>query len=87
MPAAAAEAVAAVRLQLPAVVVGQPLQLVVAVEGMAAVVEHRLPVAEVVVRKLAAVRNTQAAAAGRRLAADVQPDQHNGSSQTPKSDS
>lgn len=87
MPAAAAEAVAAVRLQLPAVVVGQPLQLVVAVERMAAVVEHRLPVAEVVVRKLAAVRNTQAAAAGRRLAADVQPDQHNGSSQTPKSDS
>ena len=87
MPAAAAEAVAAVRLQLPAVVVGQPLQLVVAVERMAAVVEHRLPAAEVVVRKLAAVRNTQAAAAGRRLAADVQPDQHNGSSQTPKSDS
>lgn len=87
MPAAAAEAVAAVRLQLPAVVVGQPLQLVVAVERMAAVVEHRLPVAEVVVRKLAAVRNTQAAAAGRRLAADVQPDQHNGSSQTPKSGS
>ena len=63
------------------------MQLVVAVERMAAVVEHRLPVAEVVVRKLAAVRNTQAAAAGRRLAADVQPDQHNGSSQTPKSDS
>ena len=87
MPAAAAEAVEAVRLQLPAVVVGQPLQLVVAVERMAAVVEHRLPVAEVVVSKLAAVRNTQAAAAGRRLAADVQPDQHNGSSQTPKSDS
>ena len=69
MPAAAAEAVAAVRLQLPAVVVGQPLQLVVAVERMAAVVEHRLPVAEVVVRKLAAVRNTQAAAAGRRQVA------------------
>ena len=86
MPAAAAEAVAAVRLQLPAVVVGQPLQLVVAVERMAAVVEYRLPVVAVV-RKLAAVRNTQAAAAGRRLAADVQPDQHNGSSQTPKSDS
>ena len=86
MPAAAAEAVAAVRLQLPAVVVGQPLQLVVAVERMAAVVEYKLPAAAVV-RKLAAVRNTQAAAAGRRLAADVQPDQHNGSSQTPKSDS
>ena len=68
MPAAAAEAAAAVRLQLPAVAVGQPLQLVVAVERMAAVVEHRLPVA-VVVRKLAAVRNTQAAAAGRRQVA------------------
>ena len=65
MPAAAAEAAAAVRLQLPAVAAGQPLQLVVAVERMAAVVEHRLPVAAVV-RKLAAVRNTQAAAAGRR---------------------
>ena len=87
MPAAAAEAAAAVRLQLPAVAaVGQPLQLVVAVERMAAVVEYKLPAAAVV-RKLAAVRNTQAAAAGRRLAADVQPDQHNGSSQTPKSDS
>lgn len=86
MPAAAAEAAAAVRLQLPAVAVGQPLQLVVAVERMAAVVEYKLPAAEVV-RKLAAVRNTQAAAAGRRLAADVQPDQHNGSSQTPKSGS
>ena len=68
MPAAAAEAAAAVRLQLPAVAAGQPLQLVVAVERMAAVVEHRLPVAAVV-RKLAAVRNTQAAAAGRRLVA------------------
>ena len=69
MPAAAAEAAAAVRLQLPAVAaVGQPLQLVVAVERMAAVVEYRLPVAAVV-RKLAAVRNTQAAAAGRRLVA------------------
>ena len=68
MPAAAAEAAAAVRLQLPAVAAGQPLQLVVAVERMAAVVEHRLPAAAVV-RKLAAVRNTQAAAAGRRLAA------------------
>lgn len=68
MPAAAAEAAAAVRLQLPAVAVGQPLQLVVAVERMAAVVEHRLPAAAVV-RKLAAVRNTQAAAAGRRLVA------------------
>ena len=68
MPAAAAEAAAAVRLQLPAVVVGQPLQLVVAVERMAAVVEYRLPVVAVV-RKLAAVRNTQAAAAGRRLVA------------------
>lgn len=83
---AAAEAAAAVRLQLPAAEAGQPLQLVVAVERMAAVVEHRLPAAAVV-RKLAAVRNTQAAAAGRRLVADVQPDQHNGSSQTPKSDS
>ena len=68
MPAVAAGAVAAVRLQLPAVAVGQPLQLVVAVERMAAVVEHKLPVAAVV-RKLAAVRNTQAAAAGRRLVA------------------
>ena len=68
MPAAAAGAVAAVRLQLPAVAVGQPLQLVVAVERMAAVVEHKLPVAAVV-RKLAAVRNTQAAAAGRRQVA------------------
>lgn len=68
MPAAAAEAAAAVRLQLPAVAVGQPLQLVVAVERMAAVVEHKLPVAAVV-RKLAAVRNTQAAAAGRRQVA------------------
>ena len=68
MPAAAAEAAAAVRLQLPAVAAGQPLQLVVAVERMAAVVEYRLPAAAVV-RKLAAVRNTQAAAAGRRLVA------------------
>ena len=68
MPAAAAGAVAAVHLQLPAAEAGQPLQLVVAVERMAAVVEHRLPVAAVV-RKLAAVRNTQAAAAGRRLVA------------------
>ena len=68
MPAAAAEAAAAARLQLPAVAVGQPLQLVVAVERMAAVVEYRLPVVAVV-RKLAAVRNTQAAAAGRRLVA------------------
>ena len=68
MPAAAAEAAAAARLQLPAVAVGQPLQLVVAVERMAAVVEYRLPVAAVV-RKLAAVRNTQAAAAGRRQVA------------------
>lgn len=68
MPAAAAEAAAAVRLQLPAVAAGQPLQLVVAVERMAAVVEYRLPVVAVV-RKLAAVRNTQAAAAGRRLVA------------------
>ena len=65
---AAAEAAAAVRLQLPAVAAGQPLRLVVAIERMAAVVEHRLPVAAVV-RKLAAVRNTQAAAAGRRLVA------------------
>ena len=65
---AAAEAAAAVRLQLPAVAVGQPLQLVVVVERMAAVVEHRLPAAAVV-RKLAAVRNTQAAVAGRRLVA------------------
>ena len=69
MPAVAAEAAAAVRLQLPAVAaVGQPLQLVVAVERMAAVVEHRLPVVAVV-HKLAAVRNTQAAAAGRRQVA------------------
>lgn len=68
MPAAAAGAVAAVRLQLPVVAAGQPLQLVVAVECMAAVVEYRLPVVAVV-RKLAAVRNTQAAAAGRRQVA------------------
>lgn len=68
MTAVAAGAVAAVRLQLPAAEAGQPLQLVVAVERMAAVVEHRLPAAAVV-RKLAAVRNTQAAAAGRRLVA------------------
>ena len=86
MPAAAAEAAAAVRLQLPAVAAGQPLQLVVAVERMAAVVEHRLPVAAVV-RKLAAVRNTQAAAAGRRQVAAAQPDQHSGLNQTPKSGS
>lgn len=86
MPAAAAEAAAAARLQLPAVAVGQPLQLVVAVERMAAVVEHRLPVAAVV-RKLAAVRNTQAAAAGRRQVAAAQPGQHSGLSQTPKSGS
>ena len=65
---AAAEAAAAARLQLPAAEAGQPLQLVVAVERMAAVVEYKLPVAAVV-RKLAAVRNTQAAAAGRRLVA------------------
>ena len=83
MPAAAAEAAAAVRLQLPAVAAGQPLQLVVAIERMAAVVEHRLPVAAVV-RKLAAVRNTQAAAAGRRQVAAAQPDQHSGLNQTPK---
>ena len=76
MPAAAAEAAAAVRLQLPAVAAGQPLQLVVAVERMAAVV-----------RKLAAVRNTQAAAAGRRQVAAAQPDQHSGLNQTPKSGS
>ena len=86
MPAAAAEAAAAVRLQLPAVAAGQPLQLVVAIERMAAVVEHRLPVAAVV-RKLAAVRNTQAAAAGRRQVAAAQPDQHSGLNQTPKSGS
>lgn len=86
MPAAAAEAVAAVRLQLPVVAAGQPLQLVVAVERMAAVVEHRLPVAAVV-RKLAAVRNTQAAAAGRRQVAAAQPGQHSGLNQTPKSGS
>ena len=83
MPAAAAEAAAAVRLQLPAVAVGQPLQLVVAVERMAAVVEHRLPVAAVV-RKLAAVRNTQAAVAGRRQVAAAQPGQHSDLNQTPK---
>lgn len=86
MPAAAAEAAAAVRLQLPAVAAGQPLQLVVAVERMAAVVEYRLPVVAVV-RKLAAVRNTQAAAAGRRQVAAAQPDQHSGLNQTPKSGS
>lgn len=86
MPAAAAEAAAAVRLQLPAVAAGQPLQLVVAVERMAAVVEHRLPVAAVV-RKLAVVRNTQAAAAGRRQVAAAQPGQHSGLNQTPKSGS
>ena len=86
MPAVAAGAAAAVRLQLPAVAAGQPLQLVVAVERMAAVVEHRLPVAAVV-RKLAAVRNTQAAAAGRRQVAAAQPDQHSGLNQTPKSGS
>ena len=68
MPAAAAEAAAAARLQLPAVAGGQPLQLVVAGERMAAVGEYKLPAAAVV-RKLAAVRNTQAAAAGRRLVA------------------
>ena len=83
MPAAAAEAAAAVRLQLPAVAAGQPLQLVVAVERMAAVVEYRLPVVAVV-RKLAAVRNTQAAAAGRRQVAAAQPDQHSDLNQTPK---
>ena len=82
MPAAAAEAAAAVRLQLPAVAAGQPLQLVVAVERMAAVVEYRLPVVAVV-RKLAAVRNTQAAA-GRRQVAAAQPDQHSDLNQTPK---
>lgn len=86
MPAAAAEAAAAARLQPPAVAVGQPLQLVVAVERMAAVVEHRLPVAAVV-RKLAAVRNTQAAAADRRQVAAAQPDQHSDLNQTPKSGS
>lgn len=86
MPAVAAEAAAAVRLQLPAAEAGQPLQLVVAVERMAAVVEHRLPAAAVV-RKLAAVRNTQAAAAGRRQVAAAQPDQHSGLNQTPKSGS
>ena len=86
MPAAAAEAAAAVRLQLPAVAAGQPVQLVVAVERMAAVVEHRLPVAAVV-RKLAAVRNTQAAAAGRRQVAAAQPGQHSDLNQTPKSGS
>ena len=86
MPAVAAGAVAAVRLQLPAVVAGQPLQLVVAVERMAAVVEYRLPVVAVV-RKLAAVRNTQAAAAGRRQVAAAQPDQHSDLNQTPKSGS
>ena len=86
MPAAAAEAAAAVRLQLPAVAAGQPLQLVVAVERMASVVEYRLPVVAVV-RKLAAVRNTQAAAAGRRQVAAAQPDQHSGLNQTPKSGS
>ena len=53
---------------------------------MAAVVEYRLPVAAVV-RKLAAVRNTQAAAAGRRQVAAAQPDQHSGLNQTPKSGS
>lgn len=83
MPAVAAGAAAAVRLQLPVVAAGQPLQLVVAVERMAAVVEHRLPVAAVV-RKLAAVRNTQAAAAGRRQVAAAQPDQHSDLDQTPK---
>ena len=86
MPAAAAEAAAAVRLQLPAVAAGQPLQLVVAVERMAAVVEYRLPVVAVV-RKLAVVRNTQAAAAGRRQVAAAQPGQHSGLNQTPKSGS
>ena len=86
MPAAAAEAVAAVRLQLPAVAAGQPLQLVVAVERMTAVVEYRLPVVAVV-RKLAAVRNTQAAAAGRRQVAAAQPGQHSDLNQTPKSGS
>ena len=86
MPAAAAEAAAAVRLQLPAVAaVGQPLQLVVAVERMAAVVEHRLPAAAVV-RKLAAVHN-QAAATGRSKLAAAQLGQHSGLSQTPKSGS
>ena len=86
MPAAAAEAAAAVRLQLPVVAAGQLLQLVVAVERMAAVVDYKLPVAAVV-RKLAAVRNTQAAAAGRRQVAAAQPDQHSDLNQTPKSGS
>lgn len=85
MPAAAAEAAAAARLQPPAVAVGQPLQLVVAVERMAAVVEHRLPAAAVV-RKLAAVHN-QAAATGRSKLAAAQLGQHSGLSQTPKSGS
>ena len=85
MPAAAAEAVAAVRLQLPAVVVGQPLQLVVAVERMAAVVEYKLPAAAAG-RRLAAAHN-QAAAAGRSKFAAAQLDQHSGLNQTPKSGS
>ena len=85
MPAAAAEAAAAARLQLPAVAVGQPLQLVVAVERMAAVVEYKLPAAAVV-RKLAAVHN-QAAATGRSKLAAAQLGQHSGLSQTPKSGS
>lgn len=53
---------------------------------MAAVVEYKLPAAEVV-RKLAAVRNTQAAAAGRRQVTAAQPGQHSDLNQTPKSDS
>ena len=85
MPAVAAGAAAAARLQPPAVAVGQPLQLVVAVERMAAVVEHRLPAAAVV-RKLAAVHN-QAAATGRSKLAAAQLGQHSGLSQTPKSGS
>lgn len=86
MPAAAAEAAAAVRLQLPAVAaVGQPLQLVVAVERMAAVVEYKLPAAAAG-RRLAAAHN-QAAAAGRSKLAAAQLGQHSGLNQTPKSGS
>lgn len=85
MPAAAAEAAAAVRLQLPAVAAGQPLQLVVAVERMAAVVEYKLPAAAAG-RRLAAAHN-QAAAAGRSKLAAAQLGQHSGLNQTPKSGS
>ena len=71
MPAAAAGAVAAVRLQLPAV----------AAELLEA--EHKAAAAG---RRLAAAHN-QAAAAGRSKLAAAQLGQHSGLNQTPKSGS